>query len=244
MYATMATILALTIAFGLPKPPWSKDAPAELGQPETGTLSLGDADSLVVKAAELVGMKEDPILKKQIQYKIFRERPKYNEFFKRSAQLHGNTVAAEAFAALTTEHMKDTARSAQAKGAVSTSIKEVVNDKPQKDWTPEETGAILALEKKKGELSTDQLTSLAQSAASVALLGKYLAGVPKDGNDLIKSSNSLKEHFGKEGMITQGFLGAALTDSVKSINDAVNQAPLTAKEITRLGAALQAFAAS
>jgi hypothetical protein len=244
MHVTMATILALTIAFGLPKPPWSKDAPAELPAPITGTLQLGDADSLVVKAAELVGMKEDPILKKQIQYKIFADRPKYDEFFKRAAQLHGNQAAAEAFAALTTEHMKATARSAQAKGAVSTSIKEVVGDKPEKDWTPEETGAILALEQKKGELNKDQLTALGQSALSVGLLGKYLAGVPKDGNDLVKTSNSVKEHFGKEGMITQGFLGAALTDSLKSINDAVNQAPVTAKEITRLGAALQAFAAS
>jgi hypothetical protein len=244
MTGTMATILALTIAFGFPKLPGSSGAPAELAQPETGTLSLGDSDSLVVKASELVGMKEDPILKKQIQYKIFSDRPKYNEFFKKSAQLYGGNVAAEAFASLTTEHMKGVARSASAKGAVSTSIKEVVGDKPEKDWTPEETGAILQLEKKRGELSNDQLTSLAQSAASVALLGKYLVGVPKDGNELLKSSDSLKQNFGKEGMITQGFLGVAMTSSVQSINSAMKQAPETTKEIAHLGTALQAFARS
>lgn len=242
MYGTIASILALTIAFGLPNP-FDKDK-HDLPPPETGTLSLGDADPLVVKASELVGMKEDPILKKQIQYKIFRDRPKYNELFKRSGQLYGGNVAAEAFAGLTTTHMKEVARSATAKGAVSTSIKEVVGDKPEKDWTPEETGAILQLEKKKGELSSDQITSLAQSAASVALLAKYLAGVPKDGNELLKSSDSLKQGIGKEGMITQGFLGAAMTNSVSSINDALRQAPVTTKEIAHLVTALQAFAAS
>jgi len=80
--------------------------------------------------------------------------------------------------------MKATARSASAKSELGNSIKEVVGDKPEGEWSIEDTATILKLQKKKGEVTSEQLKGIGQSAASIGGMSVFLAKVPTTSMEL------------------------------------------------------------
>lgn len=215
---------------------------ALLGGPAKQQVTMGSLDPVFGMAASASGMKEDPVVKASVTYPVVGNA-KYDEFFKKSAEVKGSMVASRAFATATMENMKATARSAAAKGALDDSIKEVVGDKPDSNWTAEETAAIIKLERKRGAVAADQLSGIGQSAASITGLAAFLAKVPITSKDLASQGSGLA------GSVRQDFTGpqaakapeisAALNDSAVALREAGEAAPATAKELTRLGNAIK-----
>ncbi len=186
-------------------------------------------------------MKDDPLVKAAVTYPVVGNT-KYDEFFKKSAEMRGRLIASQAVATTTLENMKETARSEAAKGALGDSIKEVVGEQPESMWSVEETAAIIKLQRKRGEVATDRLKGFSQSVASIRELSTFHVKLPMSSTDLANQGRGLA------GSVPHDFIGpaaikapqvtGALNDSAGWLKEAGEQAPLTAKELVRLGDAI------
>lgn len=223
----------LLFGFGLPELP--KTSPKQL-------VTMSTLDPLFGAAAAISGMKDDPVAKANVTYPV-TSVGKYDAFFKKSAELRASLIASQAFTTATMVNMKATARSASAKSELGNSIKEVVGDKPDSEWSIEDTATILKLQKKKGEVTSEQLKGIGQSAVSIGGMSAFLANVPLTSKDLGTQGKDLA------GSVSTDFSGVAATkvpevtqalnDSRESLTKAGEQAAVTGKELSRLGYAIK-----
>jgi hypothetical protein len=205
---------------------------------ETKNLTLLDCDPSFNKARNLIGITDDPVLKAQITYKTFNKK-KYDEFMHNSARLHGNMVAAHSFVVLANVYVKDTARSTGGSSEIADTIKTAVGDKPDTDWTIDDSVAVLKARKAKGQLSKEQLAGLANFSTSIVGLSAFILKLPSDALDLTKRGTDLSKHVKDDFKPLQlTDVIPALTDAIGSIKDAGDQATETANTMSKIGAAL------
>jgi hypothetical protein len=235
MYKKLVWILALPLVpylfgFGLP------------GTSSKQQVTMSSLDPLFGAAAAVSGMKDDPVAKANVTYPITNVG-KYDDFFKKSAEIRASLIASQAFTTATMVNMKATARSASAKSELGNSIKEVVGDKPDGEWSIEDTATILKLQKKKGEVTTEQLKGIGQSVATIGGMSAFLAKLPIASKDLGTQAKDLA------GSVSTDFSGLAVTkvpevtqalnDSRDSLTKAGEQSVVTGKELSRLGYAIK-----
>jgi len=235
MYKRLHWILSLPFVpflfgFGLP------------GTSSKQHVTMSSLDPLFGVAATVSGMKDDPVANAKVTYPVTNVG-KYDDFFKKSAEVRGSLIASQAFTTTTIVNMKATARSALAKSELGNSIKEVVGDKPEGEWSIEDTATILKLQKKKGEVTSEQLKGIGQSAASIGGMSVFLAKVPTTSMELGTQAKDLA------GSVSTDFSGLAATkvpevtqalnDSRDSLTKAGEQAVVTGKELSRLGYAIK-----
>jgi hypothetical protein len=205
----------------------------------TQQVTLSSLDPLFGIASTESGMTEDPVKKANVIYPV-TSVGKYDAFFKKSAELKGSLIASTEFTTVTMANMKATARSAAAKSALGASIREVVGSKPESRWTVEDTGRILKLEKKKGEVTEEQMNALRQSAVSVTAMTALILKAPTTVIELAtmgrELSGSVSTDFAGSELANAPKVATALTDSAGSLKEAGEQAKVAIKELSRLGA--------
>jgi hypothetical protein len=189
-------------------------------------------------------LQDDPLAQEKVEYLVIG-KSNYDEFFRSSAKLHAGMVISQSATSALTTHLKGYARSYAAAQAADQSVKEIVGNSKPEDLTNDQAVALLALKKKHGELTADELSFATNSVASAAVLTKFLYDTPGQASGLVSQgtalTSSVPSDFKGFELLKVPDVVAGLNKSLSSLQAAVEKAPDLAKRLARLSEGLKSL---
>jgi hypothetical protein len=207
----------------------------------TQQVKMGEIDRAI---GGLTGLPGDPLEKEKVEYLVVG-KPKYDQFFKSSAEMRAGFVVSEVLSQTLTTNLKSYARSYAASKAADESVKQIVGTTPLDQLSEDQSIALLRLKKEKESLSAEEKLFLASSVGNTAHTVSYLARTSTEAQSLVSAadslSRSLKDDFtgldaGKVPLVSKG-----ITTSVDNVQNASSKSVELAKNLTRLGEGLKSL---
>jgi hypothetical protein len=218
-----------------------------------GRVSAATDPSLPTQAVEMEEMHRqigdltgvpDPFAKQPVEYPT-TGKSDYDSFFKLAAEVRGGLVVSETLSETLTTNLKRFARSYAAARATDEAVRLIVGDTSLDQLSEAQSVALLALKKKRRELSQEEATFAGSSVANTGQMVIYLnrtadtaRGLTDQGTSL---SKSVKEDFAGDDMVKAPKVARGLSRSLEHLREASVKAPQIAKTLTRLGESLRAL---
>jgi hypothetical protein len=233
-------VVVLSLAatgFGLPSAP----ANPLTGGITTQRVKMADVSGGMGK---LTCLKSDPLEKEKVEY-VTSGKPNYDEVSRSAAEIKAGMVVSNSFADSLTTDLKGYARSYAASQAADESVKEIVGKSKPEELTNEKALALMALKKKRGQLSADEASFALNAATDAVAVVSFLGVSVSQAKPLIAKasglSQSVKADFTGAEAVKAPVVAKSLQSSTKSLREATEKGPELAKTLARLAQGLKSL---
>lgn len=214
-------------------------ATAGLGTNTTTTstrrVAMNDLDTSIAK---LTGLEPSPLSTTAVEY-VVTGKPKYDQFFKSSAEVRATFVVSQALSEVLTENLKKYARSYVAIDGTDRSVKALIGKTAPEHLTVEQSQALLVLKKKRGKLSAEEKTFAINSVANTTQTVQYLGKTATTAKSLADSASSLSRSITTDFSGVEASKTPQVTEAVKTSVNNLREAPATAEQLAKTLARLE-----
>tara|TARA_B100000700_G_scaffold279468_1_gene328408 strand:+ start:523 stop:1296 length:774 start_codon:yes stop_codon:yes gene_type:complete len=171
--------------------------------------------------------------KSDIGYVVIGD-PAFDDFFKSAAKLNGLIYICTELTASATSQLKHFARSQASNEALRDQIKELVGDKPSSEWTTQESAAVMATAKERGQVKGDVLESFAGTGISMGVGVVALGKAIKEAKDLLPKGQTLLSNVKSVSPMKIGKATKGVKNSISNLKSVVDNTPKMLEEMAVL----------
>jgi hypothetical protein len=191
---------------------------------------------------KLTCLKSDPLEKEKVEY-VVSGKSNYDEVNRSAAEMRAGMIVSNSYADALTTDLKGYARSYAASKATDDNVKEILGKSKPEEISDEQAVALLALKKKRGQLSADEASFALNAAADAAVVATFVGVSASQAKPLAAKATTLTQSvntdFAGAEAVKAPLVAKGLDTSTKSLKEAAVKGPELAKTLARLAQGLK-----